>query len=79
MTEDRAFIKFDIEGAEVDGINGARRLLRNGSPFAICVYHKPSDFWQIPQLILSINPNYRLYLRHHTDYVSETVLYGVAR
>src|SRR5574344_740893 len=77
VKEDIAFIKLDIEGAEIDAIKGATRLFKNGSPFAICVYHKPSDIWQIPKLIKSINPNYKFYLRHYTTSIFETVLYGV--
>ena len=78
VAEDKAFIKLDIEGAEKDAIIGAKRLLKNGSPFAICVYHKPKDIWEIPQLVQNISNNgYKLYLRHYTNNILETVLYGV--
>lgn len=77
IKEDKAYIKLDIEGAEIDAINGAKRLINNNSPFAICVYHKPSDIWEIPLLIQNINPNYQLYLRHYSNNIFETVLYGV--
>lgn len=78
VKEDKAFIKLDIEGAEKDAILGAERLIKNGSPFAICVYHKPKDIWEIPQLIQKISNNgYKLYLRHYTNNILETVLYGV--
>ncbi len=76
VKEDKAFIKLDIEGSEIDAINGAKRLLGNGSPFSICVYHKPSDLWRIPKLIKKINSSYKLYLRHYTTNIFETVLYG---
>src|SRR5574344_543907 len=77
VKEDKVFIKLDIEGFELKAIKGAKRLLQNNSPFAICVYHKPSDIWKIPQLILKINPNYKLFLRHYTTNIFDTVLYGV--
>ncbi len=77
VTEDQAYIKLDIEGLELDAINGAKRLLSNGSPFAICVYHKPSDLYEIPDAIMKINPKYKLYLRHYTNAIFETVLYGI--
>lgn len=32
---------------------------------AICVYHKPHDLWEIPKLILKLNPSYKFYLRQH--------------
>lgn len=78
IKENRAFIKLDIEGAEYDAILGAERLIKNKSPFAICVYHKPCDIWEIPQLVQKISNNgYKLYLRHYTNNILETVLYGV--
>lgn len=77
VKEPKAFIKLDIEGAEIDAINGAESFFKNGSPFAICVYHKPSDIWQIPKLISNLNPNYNFYLRHYSNTVFETVLYGI--
>lgn len=78
VKEDRAFIKLDIEGAEYDAVLGAERLLKNKSPFAICVYHKPEDIYKIPTLIQKISNNgYKLYLRHYTNNILETVLYGV--
>ena len=76
VKENTALIKMDIEGAELDTISGAKHLIENGSPLAISVYHKPSDIWMIPELILSINP--RFYLRHYSNCIYESVLYGVA-
>ena len=76
VKEDRAFIKMDIEGSEMDALNGAKRLIKNGSPLAICVYHKPSDIWKVPQL-LSNYYKYKFYLRHYTNSIFDTILYGV--
>ena len=45
---------------------------------AVCVYHKPGDFWKIPRQILSIYPGYRFAIRQHDHEVySETVLYCI--
>jgi len=72
------FIKMDIEGAELAALRGAKRIIREQRPkLAICVYHKPEDIWEIPGLILSYHPDYRLYLRHYSLGYSETVLYAV--
>lgn len=50
--EDATFIKMDIEGSEVAALRGAEEILRTQKPqLAICVYHKTSDFWEIPSLI----------------------------
>lgn len=50
--EDATFIKMDIEGSEVAALRGTEEILRTQKPqLAICVYHKTSDFWEIPSLI----------------------------
>lgn len=72
------FIKMDIEGAELAALRGAEKIIREQRPrLAICVYHKPEDIWEIPSLILSCNPDYRLYLRHYSITETETVLYAI--
>lgn len=72
------FIKFDIEGAEQDAINGAKNVIAKYQPvLAICVYHKAEDWYKIPQKVLDINPNYKIYLRHYLEGISETVMYFV--
>lgn len=72
------FIKMDIEGAELMALDGARRLISKYRPvLAIAVYHRPSDMWNIPQKILEYYENYRIYLRHYTESIYETVMYFV--
>lgn len=72
------FIKMDIEGAERDALTGAAELIRRCRPdLAICVYHSISDLWEIPLMIHDIEPSYRLYMRHHTPLIYETVCYAV--
>ncbi len=78
-SEDVTFIKMDIEGSEVAALRGAEEILRTKKPqLAICVYHKTSDFWEIPSLIREGGLNYKLYLRHHYNRNCwGTVLYAV--
>ncbi|WP_333612006.1 FkbM family methyltransferase [Brevundimonas bullata] len=72
------FIKFDIEGAEVEGLRGAARTIAEHKPkLAICLYHANEHFHEIPLLIQGLNPNYRLYVRHLTPDLGETVLYAI--
>lgn len=72
------FIKMDIEGSELAALRGAEKTIRAQRPkLAICVYHKPEDIWEIPAYILSLNPDYRLYLRHYSITDTETVLYAI--
>ena len=77
IKEGITFVKMDIEGAEMDAIHGMEQMIREEKPkLAICVYHRPSDIWEIPMFIKSLVPEYRLILRHHSMYESETVLYA---
>lgn len=70
-------IKMDIEGAEVEAIEGARETLAGRSPrLQISVYHRTSDLWEIPLLIKGINPRYKFHLSHHSNNFSDTVLYA---
>ncbi|MDD6039227.1 MAG: FkbM family methyltransferase [bacterium] len=60
------FVKMDIEGSEVKALKGMKQIIETQSPkLAICVYHKTSDFWEVPMLIKQYHPEYQLYLRHH--------------
>ena len=73
-----SFIKMDIEGAEHNGLLGAEKQIRANRPkLAISIYHKPEDMWDLPGLILSFQPDYKLYLRHYSIAASETVLYAI--
>lgn len=73
-----SFIKLDIEGAELEALRGAERTIRKYHPrLAICLYHKSEDIIEIPAYILSLYEGYRLYIRHYSLDVSETVLYAV--
>lgn len=72
------FIKMDIEGSELNALRGAvKTIVKNKPRLAISVYHKPEDILEIPAFILSLVPEYKLYLRHYSNYfATETVLYA---
>lgn len=72
------FIKLDIEGAELEALQGAKRTIQTNRPrMAICIYHKSEDIVTIPEYILSLRNDYKLYIRHYTLNDSETVIYAV--
>ena len=70
------YIKMDIEGAELEALQGAKELIAREAPsLAICLYHKPADLWEIPLYINSIQPSYKMDIRTHDHLGLSTVLY----
>lgn len=54
------FIKMDIEGSEREAIKGAEEIIKKFKPkMAIAAYHLPDDREKIPELVLSIRPDYK--------------------
>lgn len=73
-----SYIKMDIEGAELDTLIGAKRIITENKPkLAICIYHKDSDIIDIMKYLKSLNLGYRFYIRHHNCNMTETVLYAI--
>ena len=73
------FIKLDIEGAELDCLQGAQNTIEKFCPkLAISLYHKPNDFFEIPLWLTNRFPDYKLYLDHYTIHEEETVLYAMS-
>ncbi len=71
-------VKLDVEGAEADALAGARSVIRDCRPaLAVCVYHRPSDLWEIPEAIDAWGLGYRLYLRGHGYASFDFVLYAL--
>lgn len=71
------FIKMDIEGAELNAIQGAVKTITKHKPkLAICLYHKPDDFDTIPRYLNDLDLGYEFYLEHHYVNEWETVLYA---
>lgn len=60
------YIKFDVEGKELDAIIGGEKTIKKDKPkMLISAYHKSSDYFEIPLAVNKINPDYRIYMRHY--------------
>jgi FkbM family methyltransferase len=69
------FIKFEIEGSEVDALHGAEKTIRAHRPkLALSVYHRPQDIELIIQFVQNLNMDYRMALRAHTPEVPDAIV-----
>ena len=60
------YINIDVEGAESEMLKGATFTLKNYTPkMCMAVYHKSEDIFALVNQVSEINPNYKIYLRHH--------------
>ena len=67
----------DIEGAELDALEGAKITIQKHHPkLAVCIYHKWEHHWDIPIFVHDLCPEYRMYLKKSQPY-GETVLFAV--
>ena len=70
-------IKLDIEGCEREALLGMKRVLNTTHPkLIICAYHKIEDFFELTSTIKELCPGYKLQLRHYTDTVLESIIFG---
>ncbi len=60
------FIKFDVEGAEKQAIEGCADSIRKYIPeLQVALYHRSKDLFTLPLMIHEMNPNYRFYMRRY--------------
>lgn len=77
INEKVTFIKMDIEGSELQAIQGAKKtIVRDKPKLAICIYHLDSDLWEIPFAIHSLAEDYDIFIRQHSLGLSDTVMYA---
>lgn len=74
------FIKLDVEGAELQALEGARKLIQRSRPvLALSLYHCPQDLWELPLALSSLCEDYHFYVRQHYFNSFDSVLYAVPR
>jgi FkbM family methyltransferase len=73
------FIKMDIEGAEMEALEGSKNTILQYKPrLALSIYHHTNHYWEIPLYVKQLVPEYRFYVRHyHFAAYYDTVLYAV--
>ena len=72
------FVKMDIEGAEHSALKGARATICAFKPkLAISLYHRDSDFAEIPNYLNKLGLGYEFFLDHFTVHREETILFAV--
>lgn len=59
------YLNVDIEGAESEMLKGAQNALKSKPKICMAAYHRSEDIFELVNKINSINPNYKIYLRHH--------------
>lgn len=78
LKEERvSFVIADIEGFEMDMLEGMEHIIKRDKPkIAVAAYHRPSDLWKIQGKLASLREDYKFDMVHHGVSASETVLYA---
>jgi FkbM family methyltransferase len=72
------YIKIDAEGAELDILSGAQRVLNVNRPIvAACAYHFQNHLWEVPLALHSHCYRYNFHIRAHRPDCWDTVCYAV--
>jgi len=71
------YIKLDIEGAEMDALEGMKQIITDLHPLlAVCVYHRNSDLWKIPLYLHEHYPFYHFELVPFAEFY-DLVLFAI--
>ena len=72
------YIKMDTEGSELRAIQGAAQTIAAHAPaMAISAYHSQNHLWEVPLLLNSLDPKYKLYLRPQVAEGWDLVCYAI--
>jgi FkbM family methyltransferase len=74
------FMKFHLEGAELDALKGAYNTISQYRPIiAVTSYHNHEGLWMLPQWLMNNLPNYRFYMRLHSWCGTGAVVYALSK
>ena len=60
---DADYLKYDVEGAEKEGLLGAKKLISRARPaVTVALYHRREDLFALPLLLAKDTPRYRFFL-----------------
>ena len=72
------YIKLDVEGAEMEVLQGAAETIRKHRPqLAVSIYHSPQDFVQVPLKIFSICTGYLFFLGSYSPSMGDKILIAI--
>lgn len=59
------YVKIDAEGSDKKALIGLSEIIKRDRPVIRCAaYHRTEDYFDIPETVLSICPDYKIYMRH---------------
>ncbi|MBQ2645311.1 FkbM family methyltransferase [bacterium] len=68
------FITLDVEGAELQALQGAETILLSQKPnLAISIHHRPTDAFEIINYLNGLNLGYKFWLGYHGPYSDKMV------
>lgn len=72
------FLKIDVEGFEYDVLSGASETIRRYKPsIAVACYHGAGPIVELHEFIKGLHPSYKVFIRHYTESIYETVMFFI--
>ena len=73
-----SYIKLDVEGAEEEALNGAKKHIAEDKPkMAVALYHRASDLWELPSQIERLGGKFSYSLRHYSQTIDDSIIYAL--
>lgn len=65
------YIKYDVEGAEYEALEGSRRTIERCRPdLRVAIYHRPGDIFRLTLFVHRLLPGHKLFLRRARSFPS---------